>query len=118
MLARVRRLSSLFACFFALSLFVASSSCKKTRTPTGPRACASDADCVVACESRTTCCRNPYCEDAQHAEDAREIGEENQKRCTKKDFDECPVVGARMEVDYRVVPKCRASACIIEKVPK
>jgi hypothetical protein len=34
--------------------------------------------------------------------------------CTQSDRKDCPVV----EVDYRVVPKRKASACVAEKVPK
>jgi hypothetical protein len=114
MLRRMRRLSSLFLAFSLLLVGV--SSCKKTSS--GPRPCAADTDCVLSCESRTSCCNDPYCEGAQHAEDDREIREENAKRCTQKDRASCPVIGARLEVDYRVVPKCKASACVVEKVPK
>lgn len=101
----------------AFSLLLAcASSCKKTST--GPHPCTADSECVIACESRSSCCHNPYCEGAQHELDAREIREENAKRCTPKDRADCPVIGARAEVDYRVVPKCKASACVAEKVPK
>jgi hypothetical protein len=116
MLRRMRRLSCLFLAFSLLAVVLPS--CKKTQTPSGPRACTADSDCVIACESRTSCCNSPYCEGAQHGEDAREIREENTKRCTAKDRADCPVVGARAEVDYRVVPKCKASACVAEKTPK
>ena len=110
----MHRLSCLLLLFFLLVAMT--SSCKKTSS--GPHPCTADSDCVVSCESRQSCCRNPYCENALHSQDAREIGEENRKRCTKDDFAQCPVVGARAEVDYRVVPKCKASACVIEKLPK
>ena len=114
MLRLMARLSGLFLAF---SLLVAVlPSCKKTAS--GPHPCTADSECVIACESRASCCNNPYCEGAQHELDAREIREENQKRCTPKDRADCPVVGARAEVDYRVVPKCKASACVVEKVPK
>jgi hypothetical protein len=114
MLRLMRRLSPLFLAFSLL--LVSTSSCKKTAS--GPRACTADRDCVIACESRTSCCDHPYCEGAQHAEDAREIREENAKRCTDKDRADCPDVGARAEVDYDVVPRCKASACVAERVPK
>jgi hypothetical protein len=117
MLRVMRKLIGLSIAFSLASLLVASTaSCKKTSS--GPHPCTVDSECVISCESRGNCCNNPYCEGAQHAADDREIREENSKRCTQADRKDCPVVGARMEVDYRIVPKCKASACIAEKVPK
>jgi hypothetical protein len=117
MLRRMRRLSCLFLGFSLLLAGVAAlSSCKKTSR--APHACTADSDCEISCESRTSCCLNPYCEGVQHSEDARDIREENTRRCTEKDRSACPVVGGRAEVDYRVVPKCKASTCVAEKVPK
>lgn len=104
----------LLGSFFVL--LAAVSSCKKTSS--GPHPCTADSECIIACESRGNCCNNPYCEQAQHSEDAREIRDENTKSCTPELRKDCPQVGARAEVDYRVVPKCKASACVVEKVPK
>jgi hypothetical protein len=117
MLRRMRRLSCLFLGFSLLLVGLAAlSSCKKTSS--GPHSCAADADCEISCDARGDCCNSPYCEQAQHAEDARENREANAKSCTAEQRKNCPQVGARMAVDYRVVPKCQASKCIAEKVPK
>lgn len=114
MLALVRR-PTLILSAFSLLLLVAAS-CKKT--PAGPRACKADTDCVISCESRASCCNNPYCESAQHADDAREIREENEKRCTPALRADCPQIGARAPVNYNVEVHCRQSACVAEHVPK
>jgi hypothetical protein len=114
MLRGMRSRVPLFAAFSFV--VVTATSCKKT--PSGPHACTADSECVISCESRTSCCNNPYCEQAQHADDDREIREENTKRCTAELRKDCPQIGARAEVTYRVVPKCQASKCVVEKVPK
>lgn len=114
MLPGMGRATVLFAAFFVL--LCSAASCKKS--PAGPRSCTVDEDCVIACESRGNCCNAPYCEQAQHGADAREIREENTKSCTAELRKDCPQIGARAEVDYRVVAKCKASACVAERAPK
>jgi len=116
MLALVRRLG-FFLLLFSL-LLSSSASCKKTSTPSGPRPCSADSDCEISCDHAGDCCHFPYCESAQHKDDARDARETNQKRCTADDQKNCPQIGSRMEPSYRVVPRCQASACVAEKIPK
>jgi hypothetical protein len=116
MLALMRRAGS-FLLVFSL-LLASSAGCKKTSTPSGPRTCAADSDCEISCDHAGDCCHFPYCESAQHRDDAKDAREANQKRCTPADQNQCPQIGSRMQVDYRVVPRCKASACVAEKVPK
>jgi hypothetical protein len=114
MLALMRPSSLAFPAIFVF--LVAASSCKKTSA--APRACTADGDCVIGCNQAGDCCGHPYCESAQHADDAREAREENQKHCTDKDRKNCPSYGARRPPNYDVVVHCKASQCVAEHVPK
>ncbi len=103
---------SLVACAIALV------ACKKTAaSPTGPRPCKADDECVLACESKGDCCHNPYCEQAAHRDDAKDAREHNEEHCTAKDRAMCPQIGARLPPDYTVTPRCRSGACVAEKTP-
>jgi hypothetical protein len=92
--------------------------CKKTAaTPSGPRTCTSDEECVFSCEPKGDCCHNPYCESAMHRDDAEEARAYNAEHCTPDDHAKCPVIGARGPRDYKAAPRCRSGACVTEKTP-
>lgn len=98
--------------FVALPVFA----CGKAAAPPADTKCRSDDDCVLHCQRRGDCCSNPYCDSAMHrlvADDARKF---NQDNCKKDDFAKCPQIGSREPRDFAMVPKCRAQACVAEKV--
>jgi hypothetical protein len=73
---------------------------------------------MISCESRGNCCNVPFCEDAETASIATDAHAYNQAHCTHADRLHCPVVGGRVTPTYDVHPRCRAGACVAEKVPK
>jgi hypothetical protein len=88
-----------------------------TPPPQPPAAgCTSDSDCVISCATKGDCCPDPYCERVQSKTAHAEATQAN-AGCTKADVDKCPSVGARIAVDWRIVPRCKAGACDAEKVP-
>jgi hypothetical protein len=104
--------------FFLLAVAVSLHACKKTSTPTAADAiCKSDDDCVISCESRGSCCHNPYCEAVQHRTLAADAVAFNGDKCKAEDFARCPTIGPRAKVDHTITPRCRAGACTGERVP-
>lgn len=95
-------------------------SCRKASSPQAPSRCVADDECIISCETAGDCCRDPYCEQTRHRDDAKAALEQNQSNCKKADYDLCPQVGSRNEamIDYAVVPHCRAGACVVEKVKR
>jgi len=104
-------------CLVLLCTLLLATSCKKTSAPSGPHACKSDDECVVSCDHVGDCCHNPYCESAQHRDDANEARTENEKHCTADDRKHCPVIGARMQPTYSIALHCRDSGCVADQVP-
>jgi hypothetical protein len=109
-----------FPALLALSLLLLVSTCKKADSPGAPLAsgpCKSDDDCAFACERKGDCCHNPYCESPALASDARDAADYNRDHCTQADFEKCPRVGSRMELDYRLELHCRNATCVADKKP-
>ncbi len=82
-----------------------------------PGTCSSDDECTFSCQKKGECCRNPYCETPALASEARAADAYNQDHCKKADFERCPQVGSRMQVDYRLELHCRGGACVADKLP-
>jgi hypothetical protein len=78
--------------------------------------CKADADCVISCEKRDHCCDSPWCETVQHEAVAADTAAYNARECPKKKYT-CPDYGARAKPDYTIAPRCKAGACVGEKIP-
>jgi hypothetical protein len=102
-----------------VATFVVLCSCKKTSAPSAAdTVCKSDDDCVISCESRGSCCHNPYCDAVVHRAIAADAVAFNEARCKPADFEKCPQIGARAERTFTITPRCRAGACMAEQIPR
>jgi hypothetical protein len=113
-----RRFAVLFA-VLSLAIVTSASACRKTTTlPPADIKCTSDDQCTISCDSRGGCCHAPCCSSVVHKDIAADAVAFNRENCTKDDFAKCPNVGGCVEEPFIVTPRCRAGACVGERVPR
>src|SRR5688572_3893360 len=89
-----------------------------TPSSTGATPCAVDSDCAWSCARRGDCCPSPCgCRIPMHEADKRAAEAHNREHCGSWTEEKCPTVGACGEPPPPEVLRCRAGACVSEKVP-
>ena len=77
--------------------------------------CTVDANCILACDVRGECCRNPYCSSVMHRDESAANAKYNEQHCTAELRKECPDVGSIDPSFVFPTPRCRAGKCVGEK---